>query len=300
MEEMTQPEAAEAGRLIDCPRCRRQPSRPWRASGRWTIRQCSGCGLRMTWPRPSAAESAGLYEASDYYQVRAMADDTRGQSEERVRHLLARVPHRVDTALDVGAGRGNLVAAFRMLGVAADGVEPSAAARDCARSEHGLALHARLPDAPRATYDFVTLVHSLEHVEDPVATLAAVRGRLAPGGTLFVEVPHAGTVELWRREPRRWILDLPAHLYHFTPESLTGLIVAAGFRVRDVQLFNCDAVEWLLALRARPSRAPVAGPPVPAARDASPARPRDGKPGVLARLRRLAPGRKFQVFATVA
>jgi len=251
----------------------------------------------MTWPRPSAAESAGLYEASDYYRMRAMADDARRQSEERVRPLLARVPHRVATALDVGAGRGNLVAAFGALGVTADGVEPSAAARECARAEHGLTLHAHLADAPRATYDLVTLVHSLEHVEDPVAVLAAVRPRLAPGGTLFVEVPHAGTVELWRPEPRRWILDLPAHLYHFTPGSLTGLIAAAGFRVQDVQLFNCDAVEWMLALRARRVRRPAAT--ADAAPDAPRARPRDGERGVLSRLRRLAPGRKFQVLATL-
>jgi len=168
-------------------------------------------------------------------------------------------------------------------------------------AEHGLTLHARLVDAPRATYDLVTLVHSLEHVEDPVAVLAAVRPRLAPGGTLFVEVPHAGTVELWRPEPRRWILDLPAHLYHFTPGSLTGLIAAAGFRVQDVRLFNCDAVEWMLALRGRSGRTPRgASAPADAVGAVAPARPRDGERGVLARLRRLAPGRKFQVFATLA
>jgi 2-polyprenyl-3-methyl-5-hydroxy-6-metoxy-1,4-benzoquinol methylase len=254
----------------------------------------------MTWPRPSPTESAELYEAGEYYRVRAMADDTARQSEERVRSLLARVGHRVETALDFGAGRGNLVTALRAMSVAADGVEPSAAARKLARAEHGLVLHARIDDAPRATYDLATLVHSLEHVEDPVAVLAAVRSRVAVGGTLFVEVPHASTVELWRPEPRRWILDLPAHLYHFTPASLTALIAEAGFRVRDVRLFNCDAVEWLLALRTRSSQEPGAGAAAPLVRDAPPSPPHDAERGVLARLRRLVPGRKFQVFATLA
>jgi len=253
----------------------------------------------MTWPRPSAPETAGLYEQRDYYQARAMAENARGNSEERVRHLLASLPHPVETALDFGAGRGHLVAAFRTLGVTVDGVEPSAAARECARAEHGLPLHERLADVPRATYDLITLVHSLEHVEAPVAVLETLRERLSPRGTLFVEVPHAGTVELWRREPRRWILDLPAHLYHFTPESLTGLIAAARLRVRSVQLFNCDAVEWLLSQKARRARpaAARAGMPSAAPHGEPRARPRAGDGGVLSRLRRLAPGRKFQVFA---
>lgn len=40
-------------------------------------------------------------------------------------------------------------------------------------------------------YDQIFLVHTLEHLDDPVAVLARVREWLAPGGHLFVAVPNA-------------------------------------------------------------------------------------------------------------
>jgi len=40
-------------------------------------------------------------------------------------------------------------------------------------------------------YDAVFLVHTLEHLDDPVALLKKIRGWLAPGGKLFLVVPNA-------------------------------------------------------------------------------------------------------------
>lgn len=42
-----------------------------------------------------------------------------------------------------------------------------------------------------ATFDAIFLVHTLEHLDDPVAALARLRGWLAPRGRLFVVVPNA-------------------------------------------------------------------------------------------------------------
>jgi 2-polyprenyl-3-methyl-5-hydroxy-6-metoxy-1,4-benzoquinol methylase len=42
-----------------------------------------------------------------------------------------------------------------------------------------------------AQYDAIFLVHTLEHIDDPVAVLSRICGWLAPGGRLFVAVPNA-------------------------------------------------------------------------------------------------------------
>ena len=38
-------------------------------------------------------------------------------------------------------------------------------------------------------YESVVLSEILEHLEDPIAALRAVRERLEPGGTVFINVP---------------------------------------------------------------------------------------------------------------
>ncbi len=43
-------------------------------------------------------------------------------------------------------------------------------------------------------YDVVFLVHTLEHLDDPVGVLSRVKGWLAPGGRLFVAVPNANAL----------------------------------------------------------------------------------------------------------
>jgi hypothetical protein len=80
-------------------------------------------------------------------------------------------------------------------------------------------------------YDAISMWHVLEHLHDPVAGLRLARGRLAPGGRQYVEVPNSGSAAAsvlgvhWHQ----W--DLPRHLSHFTPESLARLFRLAGLRL---------------------------------------------------------------------
>lgn len=43
-------------------------------------------------------------------------------------------------------------------------------------------------------FDIVFLVHTLEHLDDPIGVLAKIKGWLAPGGRLFVAVPNANAL----------------------------------------------------------------------------------------------------------
>jgi SAM-dependent methyltransferase len=157
--------------------------------------------------------------------------------------------------LDFGAGVGHLVAALRSLGVDAVGVEPSIAGRERARRRYGVDLSETLPEAGSSPApDLVVLLHSLEHVPDPVAVLRSLAARLAPRGAMFIEVPNAASSEMWFAERRRQILDLPVHLYHFTPASLSRIVETAGLRVTDVRLTNPDWLERMLARRANGGR----------------------------------------------
>jgi hypothetical protein len=96
----------------------------------------------------------------------------------------------------------------------------------------------------------VTLIHSLEHVPNPLAALQAATQRLREGGQLLIEVPHAGSFEMFRPGRRRFIMSLPGHLHHFTPANLARLLKKAGMKTVCVDVRNPDVLEWLLARRA--------------------------------------------------
>ena len=104
--------------------------------------------------------------------------------------------------LDFGAGEGHLVRAFRDAGMTAVGVEPSSTARAASSRYQDVELLAGLDDVPPARFTTITLLHVLEHLGDPVETLRALRRTLTMDGHLFIEVPHAGSADMYSSRRR--------------------------------------------------------------------------------------------------
>ncbi|MEJ7825442.1 MAG: class I SAM-dependent methyltransferase [Solirubrobacteraceae bacterium] len=203
------------------------------------------------------------------------------------------------TVLDFGAGEGHLVRALRDAGIDAHGVEPSPAARANAAREQGVELVASVGDLATRQFDAVTMLHSLEHVEDPLATLRELRELLRPGASLYIEVPHAGSADMLIGRSRRAILDLPVHLHHFTPRTLTHVVEQARCSIVATHRFNALPVEAAIRLRAgrRSSQtAAAARNPSQLSATAGARAAGDGE-RLMAMVRRVLPGWKFWVVA---
>ncbi len=164
----------------------------------------------------------------------------------RTRSALANRLHRVLQAgpvLDVGAGDGTLVDAFRRRGREAVGVDPYAS---------GSHPHVRDVEFEEMTgaWSAVIFWHSLEHLRRPVRALRHAADLVAPGGVLVVAVPNATSVQA-RLFRDRWLaLDLPRHLVHIGPRALLSQIEALGFRVERVSYLRGGQVlfGWLHGL----------------------------------------------------
>jgi SAM-dependent methyltransferase len=134
--------------------------------------------------------------------------------------------------LDVGCGQGDLAVDLRRS-------YPAAELRGIDYSQYGVDVaRAKVPDATFAQRDLLDgsdpepgmagwATHAvcsevLEHVDDPVALLAAARAYLAQGCRLVVTVP-GGPMSAFDRHI--------GHRRHFTGDILRQTLVAAGFHV---------------------------------------------------------------------
>ena len=194
---------------------------------------CTTCGLVWTNPRP-AEDEVRRYYAQEYrldYKGRAtpslrhVARSARGALN-RVRSLrpYLREGNRI---LDVGAGGGEVVYVLRRFGFDAHGVEPDQSYARHAREVLEVPVHdGFLQDVsfPPASFDVVTMYHSLEHVEDPHAILSRIRTWTADNGVLLVEVPN---VEAHCMSPGHRFHF--AHFYSFSGPALEAMGRTAGF-----------------------------------------------------------------------
>jgi SAM-dependent methyltransferase len=146
-----------------------------------------------------------------------------------VRHL--RHSGAAPKLLDVGFGRGDFLLAMRESGWEPHGIEPDAADVAAAR-EQGLAVQQGAVDElpyPDDTFDAVTLSHVVEHLHDPVVSLAECLRVLKPCGAIWIATPNVAS-PAHRRFGRDWFgLDPPRHLVIFTRRGLDLALRRAGF-----------------------------------------------------------------------
>lgn len=218
---------------------------------------CRNCGLVWSNPRPSE-EAVRRYYSSEYRL------DYKGRSTPSLRHIarsgrgalnryraLAPYMERGDRILDAGAGGGEVVYVLRQLGFDASGLEPDEQYARHARESLGVPVATGfVQDAafPEGSFDVVTMYHALEHVEDPSAILSRLRGWMADGGVLVVEVPNVEAVCIAPGHRFHF-----AHFYNFNRETLEALGRKAGFEPVQIAT-SSDGGNLMSVLRAGASR----------------------------------------------
>ena len=131
--------------------------------------------------------------------------------------------------LDVGCGNGVTLDSYARLGWRTAGIDAGERAVALARLRGHEAVVGLFPEtAPTGPFGLVLLVHSLEHLPDPVAALGRARELLAPGGRVFVATPNAGGTVARRFGEHWWQIDAPRHLVVLTAAGLRAAGTRAG------------------------------------------------------------------------
>jgi SAM-dependent methyltransferase len=155
--------------------------------------------------------------------------------------------------LDAGCGSGRTMRALAQLGTVW-GIDSDTTAVRCAQAQAGprvrLASVDRLPwRSP--TFDLVTCLDVIEHLDDDVGALRELLRVTVPGGALLVTVP--AFQRLWSRHD-----EVNGHRRRYVAGSLRMALVEAGWRVVDDTYFNSlllpPAALARVATRRMPSR----------------------------------------------
>lgn len=203
--------------------------------GAFTIVRCEDCGLCYVSPRPTPAEIGRYYPPTYAEHNAGPAGNPFAGAESEIVQSYFDGP---GTILDIGCASGSFLWSMHGLEWQVHGVDSSPDALELARSLPGATIKLgtlERGDFPPNSFEAVTLWSVLEHLHQPLETLCAAREILKPDGRLFLVVPNYQGLERKLFQTRWFALELPRHIYHFSPDSLSKMLERAGFEVEELK-----------------------------------------------------------------
>ena len=245
--------------------------------------KCSQCGLVYLNPQPSNEELNKYYREDKYYSYTEVFREDQGQLNliERVKKMFRKqifltygsnnhdifqelkkfiffpfkrrfggIPMFINKGklLDVGCGDGLFINELKSLGWFVYGLEIDQGAVKRAQSS-GLDVYCgRFEDFDFNShkYDVVRLWHVLEHFKNPNFNLRKILSILKPDGQIILGIPNVNSLysRIFKQD---WSgLDVPRHLYHFSPQTIKKILVECGYS--NIKIYYNSAGTGLASL----------------------------------------------------
>jgi 2-polyprenyl-3-methyl-5-hydroxy-6-metoxy-1,4-benzoquinol methylase len=190
--------------------------------------RCPACSL--VWLQdPPPPEEMGAHYGPDYDQAIARG----GADPDHWRERRDTILHYKSggALLDLGCSSGGLLASMQMPSWRLSGIEMSDVVAKQAEARCGAHVFVgKILDAPftPASFDVITCFHVFEHLYQPREVLAKVAEWLKPGGIFYTMMPNIDSAGARIFRSYWYALELPRHLYHFSPESLRKVATSVG------------------------------------------------------------------------
>lgn len=228
--------------------------KPWPPGGQLGV--CPQCGGAQAVIGPQwEADARKIYDSYTIYHQgngvdQAVFDAETGAASRRSLRLFRRLKEELPLPprgrlLDVGCGTGATLRAFNEIssGWSLVGFDIDDRCNTIVESIPGVeALYTGTIEEVPGQFEVLTLIHSLEHIAEPVKFLTESRQKLGPGGMLVVQVP-----DCWRNPFMFLVAD---HATHFFLSILRDVVIAAGY---DVVVAADDWIAKELTVVARRS-----------------------------------------------
>ncbi len=210
------------------------------------IWQCNSCALRFTQNIPGENEIAKYYKSDEYIShtdtnkgfVNALYHWVRKRTLNNKKKLINKYTNLSSgKILDVGAGTGAFLNTMKDAGWEITGIEPDELARENAERKYRLTLQTQeefFHLAPQS-FDAITLWHVLEHVHDLHEYMSQLKTILKPNGCLFIAVPNYTSYDAQVYGEFWAAYDVPRHLYHFSPTSISQLLLQHGLQLKAIK-----------------------------------------------------------------
>ncbi len=231
----------------------------------FSIWKCNNCALQFTNPRPEAENLGKYYESDEYLSHDTQSNGALGKLYQFLREINIKRKYKIvsnlksaGSILDIGCGTGEFLHYFQRRNWNCLGIEPNQAARNFAKNHYQLKVEEEqgLNDLSPETFDIISMWHVLEHVLDVNKRIEEAKRLLKPGGFLIIALPNPSSWDAGYYKAFWAGLDVPRHLYHFSPEAFANLAIRHDLKLDDTLPMKFDAY-YVSLLSERYKKTPI-------------------------------------------
>jgi len=212
-------------------------------NGKYKVLICKECSFTTLSPIPTDNELNEFYSKQyrdQYSNQDEVSDEVVAYEQLRADRVVEVVNDYYDSnyknILDIGCSRGTLLKNISKLSKQSipHGIEMNDKYRNFI-IENNIANKKNISNDDINSYykereekfDFISIVHVLEHLRNPKETLESIHKLLSTKGKLFIEVPNLKTP--YNNLRTRYFAMY--HLYNFTEYTLRKLLIDSGFKI---------------------------------------------------------------------
>ncbi len=209
------------------------------------VQKCSNCDIAFTTPKPS---DLSRFYPEKYRRYNPIILKILGTLYSLRAAKWSRGAKSPGVVFEMGCGDGIMLNSLRTHGWQVFGNERTLGAANFARHQLNIPIFVGGLDSlnPAPIADLIILFQVLEHLEDPMLILKQLNHLIKPTGRLIIAVPNFGGWQS-RIGGKKWLhLDVPRHLFHFSPQSLQYCLNKSGFTITQVSYksFEHDPYGW--------------------------------------------------------
>lgn len=205
------------------------------------VYRCSQCGVaRLEWPRLGESYYEGAEYRMDVNASSSAADYYKQHDGEQARNiaLTGTARFRGRLVADIGCGAGSYLDSISGFAETAIAIEPSIEYQEELRKK-GYPTFSYATDAAGeygGRVDIVVCFSVIEHIEEPVPFLQAIRTLLRPGGVCLLTTPNLNDC-LLKAGPANYpsFFFRKVHRWYFDQQALATAFRQAGFSASEVR-----------------------------------------------------------------
>jgi 2-polyprenyl-3-methyl-5-hydroxy-6-metoxy-1,4-benzoquinol methylase len=135
--------------------------------------------------------------------------------------------------LDLGCGNGAYITLLHKMGWEVFGIDISSMALEKIPKTFGVYTFSGTLEEqsfPAKHFDLITMWHSLEHMHEPLDILQKSYRIIKENGKINILIPNIKSIPSKIFKEKWMPLDIPRHLYHFSPLTIKNALKISGFR----------------------------------------------------------------------